>query len=261
MHEIDFDERRENIDEDCAIANSELCHWLAAKAGCDSCYIHGLKTDEQRTDSLAKWKETLALVPDGMSRLYTTDECQFCKGEPKKSDGYASVEMAHPEPYYEKGMFFGLGKKMRTPVGSLLPVQASVCADCRRKIIFADYTPVIFLLIFMAASILILMIPSVAQQLSNTMELLPVIFIVGMIGVGYIVGKAVHNWYVRKISSEVKINVAEIPLIKQMMDEGWFFFQTNDDVAKISFSKHKHYDRIKDGDEDLSEIPLDNMNI
>lgn len=261
MCEIDFNERREDIDENCAIADSELCHWLATKAGCDSCYIRGLKTDEQRTTSLEKWKETLALVPDGMTKLYDTDECQFCKGKIKKADGYASIEMAHPEPYYEKGMFFGIGKKIRTPVGSLLPVQASVCADCRRKIIFADYTPVIFLLVFLAASIIILMLPSAAQAMSDAMELLPVIFILGMIGLGYVMGKAVHKRYVKKISSEVKIDVSEIPLIKQMMNEGWFFFQTNDEVAKISFSKHKHYDRIKDSDGEISDIPLDNMNI
>lgn len=261
MREIDFEERREDIDEDCVISNSELCHWLAAKAGCDNCYIKSLKSDEQRTESLAKWKETLALIPDGLSTLYNSDECQFCKGEKNKSDGFANIEMAHPEPYYEKGMFFGIGKKVRTPVGSLLPIQASVCAKCRKKMIFADYTPIFFILAFLAAAIIVLIIPSAAQAMSEAMELLPVIFILCMLAAGYFIGKVVHKWYAKKISSDVKIDVSEIPIIKQMLNEGWFFFQTNDDIAKISFSKHRHYDRIKDDEEIIEEIPLDNMNI
>lgn len=263
MREIDFNERREDIDNECVIADSELCHWMAAKTGCANCYIHNLKTDEQRQDSLEKWKETLNLVPDGLTQLHNTDECQFCKGKIKKADGYANIEMAHAEPYYEKGMFFGIGKKVRTPVGSLLPVQAAVCADCRRKIIFVDYTPLIFLLLFLAIAVIILMLPNMAQNLANIMELLPVLFILGMIGAGYLFGKAMHKLYAKKVSTEVKIDACEIPLIKQMIDEGWFFFQTNDDIAKISFSKHKLYDRIKDKDreERTIDIPLDNMNI
>jgi len=267
MREIDFDERRNEVDEDCEIVHSELCDWMAAKTGCPSCYIKTLKSDDLRREALEKWKLTLDLIPNGIDSLFETDDCQFCKDEARKADGYAFVEVAHPEPYFEKGMFFGIGKKVRTPVGSLLGMQASVCPRCRKTFILSDVLQVIFLVGFIAASIILLLIPQISEPMSNVFEFLPLIFVLLLGIAGYAVGRNVQIWYMRKMAKKVKLDLAEIPFVKRMLDGGWFFFQMNNGIPKVSFSKSKQYDRLKGGGADggsgdiMDDIPLDNINI
>lgn len=266
MQEIDFEERRKDIDEDCSIVHSDLCRWMATKTGCHECYLKRLKSDEQREEALEKWKLTLELIPEDLETLFDTDDCQFCKGEAEKADGYAALEMAHPEPYFEKGMFFGIGKKVRTPVGSLLQVQISTCARCRKTFRIADMMQIFFLVGFIAASLILLAIPAFAQSLLNLFEFMPLLFVVIMGVLGYVLGKNATVWYLKKVHKTVKVDLAEIPIVKRLLDKGWFFFQLNNGLPKLSYAKALQYDRIKgrmrgvDG-VDAEEIPLDNMNI
>ena len=104
MEHTNYDSRgNEGLKKHCPISDSELCDWLGKK-GCYQCYISTLKTETQKTDALERWKVTLSYLPDNIDDLHTSDECQFCKDEkPEKAQYYATFEMAHPEPYAEKG--------------------------------------------------------------------------------------------------------------------------------------------------------------
>jgi hypothetical protein len=266
MHEIDFDGRREDLDKDCGIINSDLCYWMAGRSGCGNCYIHMLKGKAKKEEARDKWKETLALFPADIDSLHETDECQFCKDGKQKADGYAFIEMAHVEPYYEKGMIFGLGKKIRTPVGSLLSVQASVCPSCRKRIRILDYTIILAVALFIAIAIVLLSIPQIAAPMGRLFALLPVIFMVLMGVAGYMTGRYIHVNVLKKMTEKVKIDYSDIPVISRMLARGWFFFQVTNGLPRVSFSKTRQYDHIMrpepaNDPEDEEYMPLDNMNI
>jgi len=266
MQDIDFDMRRENLDESCDIINSDICYWMSGRMGCAHCYVRSLKGAEKKTEVKDKWLETLALLPDEIDDLHDTGECQFCKGEKQKADTYAFVEMANPDPYYEKGIIFGFGKKVRTPVGSLMSIQASACKDCRRRIRMLDYSTILLVVAFMAAAIIMLMFPQISVPMGSLFAPLPIIFI-GLMGLaGYMVGRFVHSVAYKNVSEKVKIDFTEIPLISKMLRRNWFFFQTTNNLPRVSFSRHKMYDylrrpkpQIDPADDDY--VPLDNMNI
>ncbi len=261
-----------NIDESCAIVRSDLCYWLSGKMGCPRCYIHTLKNDDQKKDAQQRWQETISMLPGTFDNLHESEECQFCKDEPRKADGYAVFEMANPEPYFEKGMFFGIGKKVRTPVGSLVTVQASVCPRCRKAFRMADLIQIFSLVIGVAVGIILVMIPAISQKFTGDglLMLLPLV-IIALAGVaGYFIGKNASMASLRKNAKTVKLDLSEIPAVSMMLNKNWFFFQTSGGIPRVSFSRQKQFDRVlrpkktpmepDEGQKD-DDIPLDNMNI
>ncbi len=257
--------------EKCPIADTELCEWLG-KNGCYQCYISTLKTPEAKEKALANWRTTLSYLPSNIDELHTTGKCQFCKeDEPEESDGYATFEIAHPEPYAEKGMIFGLGKKVRTPVGSLLTLQVSIGKECRKAFRMIDFMQMGFLILFVVAGFVLLMIPQISGPLANWFVFMPYLLIILMGLAGYFLGKNMSAAYLKKISKKVRIDLREIKLIKQMLDRGWFFFQTSNGMPRVFFSKKKGYECLKcqpkEPVEELAEAAdedeetLDNMNI
>lgn len=257
------DEQRE-YRKKCAIADSDLCNWLDRK-GCYHCYISTLKSDEDKKAAMERWETTLSYIPENIDDLHMGDDCVFCKQKPaNKIDGYASFEMAHPEPYSAKGMFFGIGKKVRTPVGSLVTLQAGICDDCKKAFRKMDFLHLGIFFGFLAAAFVLLLIPGFAEPMANLFALLPVLFVALMALAGYFLGKQIGMNAIRKAAKTVHVDVAEIPLVRQMLGRGWFFFQLTNGMPRLYFKKTKTYTRLrkpcgdKDGEDDL---PLDNMNI
>lgn len=266
MSNTNYDpQQNEDIKERCPIADSELCDWLG-KNGCYQCYISSLKSSSQKEEALEHWKVTLSYLPDNIDDLHMSDECQFCKEEPpEKAEYYATFEMAHPEPYAEKGMILGLGKKVRTPIGSLLSIQASIGKECKKAIKMTDILQLGTFLGFLVLSFVLLMIPQIGQTMANWMAFMPYIFIALMLLAGYFLGKNLAAAHLKKIQKRVKVDLAEIPLIKQMLNRGWFFFQTGSDgMPKVFFRKTKAYNRLKrpcECAEEEDDEMLDNINI
>ncbi|MDL2237146.1 tripartite tricarboxylate transporter permease [Christensenellaceae bacterium OttesenSCG-928-K19] len=261
------------VDSDCPISRSNLCYWLVEKGGCDKCYIRTLKTADQKQDAKGRWEETLSLLPQDIDETHQAEDCQFCKDEVHEADGYAVVEMAHPEPYFEKGMFFGLGKKVRTPVGSLLSLQFSVCPRCRKVMRMPDVIQVASILLGVVIGIILLMIPGISEKMADLFILLPAIFFVLIIVAGYYVGKNASMAYLKRNADRVKLDLSEVPMIAKLLSRGWFFFQmSGNGMPRISFSKKKAYSRLRRAGQDGAEqekaqysqdddFPLDNMNI
>lgn len=253
MSEGSFNNSMGGADTDCEIYGSELCEWLTDKTGCDNCGIRALKTDRQKKEALDRWRETLSLLPSDIDTLHNTDNCVFCKGTPQKANGYAFVEMAHAEPYSEKGMILGFGK-VRCDIGSLLGVQAAICRDCRSKIRLAELLPVFTVVLSLLAALLIMLIPALGARLSALGELWVMFFLAVIIIAGYLIGTALRRGYLNKISQSVHISVADIPVFNKMLNNGWFFFHAQDNIPKFSFSKRKQYRRIRSGRLDNTAI-------
>ncbi|MEG2685692.1 MAG: hypothetical protein RR954_01050 [Christensenellaceae bacterium] len=257
------EENKNHLRENCPIADSDLCNWLD-RTGCYNCYISTLKSDEQKAQAQERWNTTLSLIPKNIDDLHMTDECQFCKGEPEKINGYATFELANPEPYSEKGMFFGIGKKVRTPIGSLLTLQAGICPKCRKAFKMADVLQLGIFFGFIALSVILLMIPAFSQPLSGVFILMPMIFVVLMGGAGFLLGKKVSEQHMKKAAKTVKVDITEIPQIKEMMNNNWFFFQTTNGVPRVFFSKKKQYKMLRQNCKQIEEdddATLDNINI
>lgn len=266
MGNTNYDPRQnEEMKKRCPIADSELCDWLG-KNGCYQCYISSLKSDNKKEEALEHWKVTLSYLPDNIDDLHLSDECQFCKNEkPEKAEYYATFEMAHPEPYAEKGMILGLGKKVRTPIGSLLSIQAGIGKECKKAFRMADTLQLGTFLGFLVAAFVLLMIPQIGQAMANWMAFMPYIFIALMLLAGYFLGKNLAASHLKKIKKRVKVDLTEIPQIRQMLNRGWFFFQTGSDgMPKVFFHKTKAYDCLKrrrePGEEEEDDM-LDNINI
>jgi len=259
-------ERDHEIRDNCCIVDSTLCKRMGA-TGCYSCYIRTLKTDESKKDALARWETTLSLLPRDIDDLHDSEECQFCKGTPEKKDGYATLEMAHAEPYAEKGMFFGFGKKVRVPVGSLVNVEMGICKRCKKVFRIIDIMQLITMIVGLVIGIVVVAIPGIGGPLSSISPIIPLLVIVGFGVAGYYLGDQVALWYAQKSKDTVKIDLTEIPQINKMIHRDWFFFQMSKEKPKMFFYKKSKQPRlfceqdqhVESGDDDFD--PLDNINI
>lgn len=237
------EEREREERQECPIAGSELCAWTG-KNGCIPCYVRTLKEDSDKQKALDNWKVMLSYLPPDIDSLHESEKCVLCKGEIHPREGYASVDMAHPEPKTMKGMIFGLGKKIRTPVGSLATINMAVCNKCKKKYTLMESFVWIFLVGMLALSLVLMMVPAIANPLANLSGALPALFVVVLTVVGYFLGKSISAMYRRKISEDVKVDLLEVPLIRNMIDKGWFFFQDNKGTAKLFFNRKKTFGRL-----------------
>lgn len=260
-------ERDNEIKSKCCIADSSLCKRLGTE-GCYSCYIRTLKGDSNKQDALQRWETTLSLLPQDIDSLHDSDDCQFCKGTPEKKDGYATLEMANPEPYAEKGMFFGFGKKVRVPVGSLVNVQVAICKRCRKAFRVIDLMQLITMIVGIAVGIVVVAIPTIGQPLAEISPVIPLLVIVGFGVAGFYLGDQVALWYAQKVKDTVKIDLTEIPQINKMIHRDWFFFQMTKEKPKLFFTKKMKQPRLfceeekrPDNGDDNDFDPLDNINI
>jgi hypothetical protein len=261
---------REFSRDTCVVADSNLCNRLGVK-GCQECYVRTLKSDDQRKDANERWEETLSLMPYDIDDLHESEVCQFCKDEERKKDGYAFIEMAHSEPYAEKGMFFGFGKKVRTPVGSLVSIQVGICNHCKKAFRMGDILQIGILALSVVVGILVAYLTApMTEPLGEAYVLIQILILVAIVIAGIYIGKQVSVVSAKRAAEKVRLNVAEIPMVGQMLQRGWFFFpeSNSNSFPRVSFNKKKAYECLRfdrysrkadeDGEE---EISLDNYNI
>jgi hypothetical protein len=221
----------------CNIKDSSLCHWLD-KNGCEKCYVMELGDDEQ-ADALKRWEITQSLLPDNVDDLHQSENCHFCAQDPQPRAYYGSVDLANPEPASMKGMFFGFGKKVRTQIGSLLPISISCCRRCRRAFLMTDVVRYLTPFVFLVVAILLSLIPPFYALLNSLGAYVSTIFVVAMFLIGIGVGKLFFISYVTKKGKAVRFNIFDIPILEKMKDKGWFVMENDSIVTKVMFSKNK----------------------
>lgn len=233
-------EKDYELDPKCTARGSDLCWKFANDNGCETCYVKGLREDYAKDQACERWEQTVRLLPQNVDELSCTDTCQFCAGTNREpADGYAVIEMANPEPVHMKGVFFGYGKKVRTPVGSLVSLNIAIGKKCRRAFRMVEAIQIAWLVGMIVLALLLLSIPQIARPMSNAFALLPVVFLALMAGAGYALGRNTAFAYMRKKSSEVNFDVGTIPVVAAMLSRDWFFFQTDRGMPRMSFTKKR----------------------
>lgn len=221
----------------CDIRDSSLCQWLN-KQDCQNCYIMEL-ADKEQAEALQRWEVTQSLLPDNVDELNQSETCHFCVDNPLPRTYYATLDLANPEPESTKGMFFGIGKKVRSRIGSLLPIAISCCSRCRKAYLMADLIKYLTPFVFLAIGVLLAMIPPIAALLQSMGGFVSTLFIIGMFLIGLLVGKMLFTLYINKKGSEVRFNVFDIPIVSKMQDMGWFLLENDGIMTKLIFTKNK----------------------
>ncbi len=229
--------------ENCSASDSVLCKWL--DRDCKDCYIQTIKKDEA-DEALGNFNVTLSLLPEGFDELQA-EQCAFCKGEAKnKRAGFAIVDLAHSEPEYKRGMFFGFGKKVRQRVGSLMPVSISICRGCRTSLRLAETFKWLSILVLVGISVAVMCVPSVGMVISGVSSALPFGIVIVAGALGYYLGKVFSALYVKANSSRVAFNIFDIPAGAEMKRKGWFTLQDDGEVTRVLFSKKSHTRKLSD---------------
>lgn len=221
--------------EKCVISDSSLCKWIGKD--CSECYINDVKKDDDAEKSLEIFEVMIAMLPQSFDDLQA-EECVFCKGEKKnKREGFANINLGHSEPEHKKGMFFGIGKKVRQRIGSLMPLSISICKECRRSFRMVEGIKWLSIIGFVAIAIILIVIPSIGTAITNASPALPYGILIAGALIGYIVGKFASDRYMKAKSRRTVFNVFDLPVCDEMERRGWFVLQDDGPVTRFLFSK------------------------
>ncbi len=236
--------------EKCVVTDSALCKWI--NKDCKDCYINDMKEESESRKVLEDFEVTLSLLPKDFDKLQS-EECCFCSDKPLKRSGYATIDLAHKDPEHKRGMFFGIGKKVRQRIGSLVPVSISICAQCRKNFRVAESLKWLMMLFFGGIAVGLCFIPAI-----NANPAIPYGVILLGILIGYIAGKIASSAYVSNKSAQTRFNVFDIPVCAEMKQNGWFTVQDEGFVSRLFFSKKPTISRLCDMGIELGEKQEDN---
>lgn len=233
----------------CPATDTEMCRWIAKD--CEDCYVGDLKHKDDVEKMVSDFRVTLSLLPEDFDTLQG-EECCFCVGDVKKPRaGYAVIDLAHSEPESRKGMFFGLGKKVRQRIGSLMPVSISICRDCRRTLRMVEYIKWIVVAAFIGLALGLCFIPAI-----NAIPALPYAVIIAGFLVGYLLSRVASNAYMKRKSKEAVFNVFDIPVCRKMQEAGWFTVQDSGPATRFIMSRKSYTKKLsglKDAVEEATE--------
>jgi len=230
--------------DNCAVSDSSICKWIG-KEDCAGCYINGLKADDDAAKALEGFEVTLSLLPENFDDLQS-EHCQFCTKEPRPAAGFAVIDLAHSEPESKRGMFFGMGKKVRQRVGSLMPVSISICKPCRRAMRITEMLKWLGFVVLVGLALILLSVPSIGTAVSAMHTAMPIVVVVVAGLLGYVAGRLASNAYRQAKSAEVRFNVFDIPVCRDMQAGGWFTLQEDGPFSRFIFSKKSSTKKIKD---------------
>lgn len=236
--EINIDLFKKSSDfNECLLKDTEACRQMN-NPQCPQCELGKAGEDTQKR-ALEDFEVVKALLPpEGISHLAKSDVCVFCKDEPKrKRDYYAISDFAHKEPQRTKSSVIGI--KVKTRVGSMIPVQMACCSRCRRNFLMRDYLNWIIIAAFAVVVLALLYIIPLREALVNVNELLPLGIFVGALAVGYIVGNVVRAAFTNSRGKVTEFEVSEQPTIKKMFDLGWFSLFSDKRSTRLIFSKKR----------------------
>ncbi len=221
--------------ENCVITDTSLCKWI--DKDCQHCYIGGIKNADDRIDALKNFEVMLSLLPDNFDDL-SGEKCAFCRKDPRPRAGYALIDLGHAEPESKRGMFFGLGKKVRRRIGSLVPMNISICRECRSALRLFEVIKWFSIAFFAALGIVLVSVPSTGLGFDNSAAFVPYLIVIGGGVIGYLAGKLFSKMFIKAKSAQMYTNIFEIPICNEMGERGWFLVQENaGEVTRYIFSK------------------------
>ena len=232
----------------CKLSQTRYCQTLNMRS-CSVCTVRDADDMEEIMKDIDLY-ETL-LPEGGIARLFESKDCQFCKTEVKgKRRGYAILDMAHPEPKRVQKWLFG---SRTARIGTMIPLQMSVCPKCRRRFLLMEYLPVVIPVVVGFVALIVVSMDSVRNPLVNLSMFAPFgAWIVATL-LGVIAGKLLTDGPERSWSKEMETNVMRHPVIVEMVNKGWTPI-TAKSRTKLLFSKSRLAKGLGTGD---SEQPLE----
>ena len=222
---------------ECLLKGSAACAAMN-NPPCPACEIGKSGTDTQR-NALEDFELLKTLLPEeGVKPLMQSETCLLCKGEKKNPRAYYAItDFAHKEPQRTKTSVIGI--KVKANVGSLIPVQIACCKSCRRNYLMRDYLPWVITAAITIALIVTLSIVPLRESLVAINELLPLVIFAGGFVFGYLAGQLARSAFVKAKEPYTLFEVSELPIIKKMLERGWFSLFGEKQGIRLIFSRNR----------------------
>ncbi|MEN6340365.1 MAG: hypothetical protein ABFD03_09595 [Clostridiaceae bacterium] len=217
----------------CALSQTHYCQTLNMRS-CSACTVR----DADNVDEIMKdidLYETL-LPEGGIARLFESRECQFCKTPEKgKRSGYAILDMAHPEP--RRVQKWLLGKRM-SRIGTMVPVQMSVCKKCRSRFLTMEYLPILLPVLVGLAALFAISVDPLKTTLASIHLFAPFGVWIACVLIGALAGKLITDALAKRWDKEMHTDAMLHPVIAEMTEKGWVPI-TAKSRTKLLFSKSR----------------------
>lgn len=200
----------------CALAGTNYCRMLNMHA-CEQCAMRSAEDLDRIQRDLDVYE---SLLPEGgVSQLFLSPTCQFCKGEEKgRRHGYALLYMAHPEPrrVQKKSLL------KRTPeYGTMIPLQFAICPRCRRRFLWLNYAPVLFPVLFGGVGLAALSVDAVHDALASQATVAPFLVWCAILVAGILIGRGAAALARKRYEADMIVDAAQHPFVQQMRARGW----------------------------------------
>lgn len=219
----------------CPLSGTHYCDLLNMQS-CKTCTIGGCgDTPEQVMNELAYYEREL-LPEGGIAQLFLDHRCQLCKTEPRgERQGYAILEMAHRDPKRIQRRMYG---ERISPVGIMIPVQFSICAHCRRRLLWIDMLPTLVPLVFAVVWLALSGIDAVKEPLLDIASWLPFGIWIALLLIGWLTGRTAAAKLTAEAEKTMYVEVTDHPVVREMMEKGWFPI-ARENGTKLLFSKSR----------------------
>lgn len=224
---------------ECPLYDTVYCERLNM-VKCEVCPANRDKSQAERVRE--DLNEIAALLPaEDLSALFHSESCVLCKGEPNPRACYAIADMGNAKPEREGRNFLGMKTKLR--MGSMLPVQMSCCAACRRKFQKLTYLHILLPLLVAAVTLALLSVATIREGLAGVHVVLPLIVFILAAGGSYLLSLVLEARLHKRYEQETYLNILEQPTLAEMAKLGWFEVQKGKGVSQLIFAK----ERLKQG--------------
>lgn len=206
--------------EDCRLFGTEECDALNPER-CADCSIGAMKADKQEEIKASIRRLIDAAHPEELEPLYTSEECLFCREGHNKTDRYALFDLAKRDPEGDWTIGFGSKKIGVKGKDMILPLQVSCCKKCSRRYGLFSYLPSVIGLVIFAAGLVVTTSKGVYKALYQLGSFVPALVMAGFIVLAVLAGAILKLALASGLSKKMHTDVADIPEIKKLMDEGW----------------------------------------
>ena len=222
---------------ECPIRNSELCEYIGCD-GCESCVFEdGMSKSSDPDLMMNNWVVTLSHLPRNVDDIHNSEICAIC-GQ-KKTECYGELMLAHPEPEYKKGMIFGMGKKVRASIGSLIELPIACCKSCKWKIRLRDILHFGGAVVSLGLGLLVMYVLSLCGVQTNSV--LSTLVFLGASGIFWLIFWLIGRAYQKHLQKRIYANPLDIPMVEDLLKRGWFPIPEvkKGRPAKLHFMKNK----------------------
>lgn len=218
---------------ECKLSGTRYCQMLNMHT-CSACTVRENKNYDEICSDLDLYE---SLLPGGgIAQMFESRDCQFCTTPEKgKRNGYAIIDMAHPEPRRVQKWLFG---KRTARIGTMVPVQMSVCRKCRSRFLRLEYFPVLIPVLIGIAALLAFSTDPLKTALADISSIAPFVAWLASVLIGVLIGKFATDGLQKRWAKEMLVDVMQHPVIAEMTEKGWTPI-TAKSRTKLLFSKSR----------------------